>query len=359
MMRFAEVAALSRGFLAGTVLALAATFASGASASTIEQHEAASPALGRPLPVNVYVPDGVPPATGWPVLYLLHGHGGNQDSWPQLGKVQATLDRMIADREIAPLLVVMPGAKNSWYVDSAKLGGPGDYETALTRDLVSWVQETYSVRRDSGGRAIAGLSMGGFGALRLAYSHPDLYSSTVSMSGAIWNNVGATEMAMTPDTLKQVQNDVFYQQIDAYTLGTGRILPSVGDHYDGSFGTPFNAARFNEENIFTLVEDAKKNRQKLPPAYITVGDDDGWHLWRGAIALYQTLKQDGQPAELRVTDGDHLWSVWRLVVSDALRFVDKNWGTLEASTTMPGVPLQTASGALDKPTLKANPVSTR
>ncbi|MDI6025148.1 alpha/beta hydrolase family protein [Corticibacterium sp. UT-5YL-CI-8] len=322
----------SRAVLSGAVLAAAVSgFVSTAdAASRIEARESVSPALGRPLDVNVYVPDGMAPSSGWPVLYLLHGHGGNQNSWTTLGNIQQTLDYMISEKEISPLIVVMPAAQNSWYVDSASVKGPGDYETALTKDLVSWVQANYPTRTDKSGRAIAGLSMGGFGALRLAYSHPELYSSTVSMSGAIWNNVSEAEMTKTPDDYRLIQNAEFYKRLDKYTLGTGRILPSVGDHYDGSFGTPFNAALFNRENLFTLAQDAKEAGVQLPPSYITVGDDDGWHLWRGAIALHQTLLETGQPSQLRVTDGDHLWSLWKVVVADALEFVNGNWGVDDA-----------------------------
>nr|CAD7024064.1 esterase/lipase [Rhizobium sp. P007] len=94
-----------------------------------------SAALNAPLPVNIYRPEGPPPENGWPVLYLLHGHDGDQNSWRDLGNIEKTLDTLIEAGAIRPLVVVMPGVKNSWYVDSAAVGGPGDYETALTGDL--------------------------------------------------------------------------------------------------------------------------------------------------------------------------------------------------------------------------------
>ena len=104
-------------------------------AGQIEDATFHSAALNAPLPVNIYRPDGAPPENGWPVLYLLHGHDGDQNSWRDLGNIEKTLDTLIAAGAIRPLVVVMPGVKNSWYVDSAAVGGPGDYETALTGDL--------------------------------------------------------------------------------------------------------------------------------------------------------------------------------------------------------------------------------
>ena len=76
------------------------------------------------------------------------------------------------------MVVVMPDAGNSWYVDFAAVGGPGDFETAILDDLPQAIEEGMPVRRQRGGRAIAGLSMGGFGALRLAFKRPDRYCAS-------------------------------------------------------------------------------------------------------------------------------------------------------------------------------------
>lgn len=65
--------------------------------------------------------------------------------------------------------------------------------------------------------------------------------------------------------------------------------------------------------------------QDLPATYLTVGDDDGFFLWRGAIALHETLQADKRKSELRVTDGDHVWSVWKVSIIDALKFIDGEW----------------------------------
>lgn len=313
------------------LLAALALVPSAAAAGSLDTRTFDSQALGEPLTAMVYTPDGAPPVGGWPVVYLLHGHGGNERSWTDLGDIEATLDRLMgADGDLDPALVVMPRAKNSWYVDSRAVGGPGDYETALARDLRLQVEADYPVRTDRAGRSIVGLSMGGYGALRLGLSYPDLYTVSASLSGAIWQNIPADALASTPDELKAVQNEVYLRRTDPATLTAGVILPSVGDHYDGAFGTPFDARRFNAENVFTLLAERVAKRAALPAFYIACGDDDGFGLWRGAVALYTQLKAEGQVAQLRITDGDHRWNVWAEQIVGALAFIDAERKSAEA-----------------------------
>ncbi len=281
-----------------------------------------SEALGQPIKVVVYSPSGSPPVSGWPVLYLLHGHDGDQNSWAVLGNIQATLDRMIADGTIAPLLVVMPDAGNSWYVDSRDVGGPGDYDTALTHDLPEWVEKTYTVRTDRAGRAVAGLSMGGFGALHFALSHPEKYVAAASLSGAIWQNVPKEDLDKKPDDLQLMSDSAYFHRIDPATIEVGADIPNLISHFNGAFGTPFDARRFNRENLFTTLETRIDDASDLPAMYITVGDDDSRRLWRGAIAMYETFQADERPGELRISDGDHTWSLWKVAIIEALTFID-------------------------------------
>jgi S-formylglutathione hydrolase FrmB len=282
-----------------------------AAASTIEEIAAPSPALGHPIEATIYRPDGPAPAKGWPVLYLLHGLNGNCRDWPKLGGIQKTLDELTAAHRIKPMLVVMPDAGNSWYVDSAAVGGPGNYETAILDDLPKAVEEKFDVRRERGGRAIAGLSMGGYGALRLAMLRPDRYVAAASLSGAIWRNI-PQDAGGSPagEAAKPVEPAA---QAD---------LPPGGDHFGRAFGAPFSAKRFNAANVFTLLARNVAAGAAIPALYLTVGDHDSHGLWRGSIDLFETLMADRVNVDFRVTDGDHVWSLWRQTIEDALVFVD-------------------------------------
>lgn len=140
-----------------------------------------SPALGRDLAYNIYLPSGhAESGLRYPTVYLLHGYGGGYHEWREGGRIEETLDRLIETGEIAPLIAVMPEAGKSWYVDSARFGGPGDYESAILADLIPAIDRLYPTRAEGRHRAIAGLSMGGHGALRLAFLYPETFSAVAA-----------------------------------------------------------------------------------------------------------------------------------------------------------------------------------
>ena len=181
------------------------------------------------------------------------------------------------------------------------------------------------MRKDRGGRAIAGLSMGGYGALRLALLHPDRYIATASLSGAIWQNIPPEEFTASVEELALLQDTDYFHRVDPETVTVGRVLPSVGTHFGGVFGVPFNPARFNRDNVFTLLQNQLNAGLPLP-ALLTCGDDDSFNLWRGTVAFFETAHADRfADVQLRITDGDHLWSLWSLTIIDALEFIDRRW----------------------------------
>lgn len=297
-----------------------------AQASTILAQTYTLPSMAEPMPVNIYQPDGVPPATGWPVVYLLHGLGGNQGDWVVAGNLQPTLDALIAAGTVRPMLVVMPAAGNNWYVNTRAAGGSDDVEAAITNDLRLEIEKDFSVRRDKDGRFIAGLSMGGAGALRLGIGHPDLYGAVAALSPAIWENVPDSDLDKKPDDIDLIIDSTYFHWADQDTLTTGVDLPPAGPHFSGAFGNPFDARRFNAENVFTLLADAARKQETLPAIYLMVGDHDSHKLWRGAIALYETLMADAVPVAFRVYDGDHSWDLWRAKIGEALTFLDAHVG---------------------------------
>lgn len=143
----------------------------------------ASAALGRETTVRVLVPTGFDPSTTppLPVLWLLHGGMDDATSWTDRGCAEA----LTAD---LPLLVVMPDAGlGGWYSDwhnQAGAAGALRWETHHLVELRPWIERRYATRTDRAGRAIAGLSMGGFGALSYAARHPELFGFVAAFSGA-------------------------------------------------------------------------------------------------------------------------------------------------------------------------------
>ncbi|WP_066219981.1 alpha/beta hydrolase [Formosa haliotis] len=115
----------------------------------------------------------------YPVVYLLHGAGGNHKAW--LGKSPQIKD--YAD-EYNVIIVCPDGDKTSWYFDSP-IDDTMKYETYIAKELVLKIDQTYHTRSDAKFRAITGYSMGGHGALYLAFKHQDVWGATASMSGGV------------------------------------------------------------------------------------------------------------------------------------------------------------------------------
>ncbi len=138
-----------------------------------------SKALARPMHYLVYEPAGYDssPDRRYPVLYMLHGIGGgfggtigNETEWPGYGLLAAA-DRLIANGQIEPLLIVLPEGDQSYWMDAAN-GGP-KYGAYVTDDLVDEIDGRFRTMPDRQQWAIGGLSMGGFGAFALAMLRPD------------------------------------------------------------------------------------------------------------------------------------------------------------------------------------------
>ncbi len=325
----AKPARLRQGFaaagraLAAAALGLVLLGSAAEAGGAIRPFSYHSAALDADRTAQVYVPAGDAPDDGWPVLYLLHGLHGHPADWASLGDLRATLDRMIDERQIKPLLVVMPDGSDSWYVDSAEVGGPGNYATAIGHDLQVAVEQAFPVGTDRLHRAVAGISMGGYGALRFGLAQPERYGAVAALSPAIWQNVPAKPfMAAGPDALRA--SPAYFQRADASTVTVGIDAPPDGRHFGTAFGTPFDPKRFNDANVFTLLEQDIEAKRYLPPIYLTTGDDDSHLLWRGAIAFFETMQADRRWMEFRVTNGDHNWALWRSSLVDAVAFVDRS-----------------------------------
>lgn len=171
------------------LLALAVFLVSPAAlAGVLEALTIDSAALGRPIDVRVYVPTDT--SNPLPVVYLLHGYGGGAGDWSGGGAAAEAAAQVFAAPDGVPMLLVMPGVGNSWYVDSPRYGA---WERALIDDLLPAIDARYSTVADRAQRFVAGLSMGGYGALRLAVHHPDRFRAAAAFSPAIFEDVASAD----------------------------------------------------------------------------------------------------------------------------------------------------------------------
>ena len=145
---------------------------------------------GAMLPYRVLLPpDYATSARRYPVLYLLHGAGGNENDW-------STRTNLAAYAARYRLIIVMPGVGNSWYSNSVS-DPKARYEDVIIRDLIPHIDIKYRTLANWHGRAIAGLSMGGFGAIKFALRYPHLVVFAASFSGAF--DASLTNIVSSPN----------------------------------------------------------------------------------------------------------------------------------------------------------------
>ena len=112
------------------------------------------------------------------VVYVLHGHGGDHTSWTRMTDIEALADKF-------NVIIVNPnGGYDSWYLDS-KIKTDSLYETYIAKDIVNYIDQSYSTNPSRTGRAITGLSMGGFGALHIAINNQDVFGAVSAMSAGV------------------------------------------------------------------------------------------------------------------------------------------------------------------------------
>jgi S-formylglutathione hydrolase FrmB len=252
-----------------------------------------SPSLGHPIPYALYKPFPSPPdGERWPVIYLLHGTSGKDGDWFTWGNLGPILDQAIADGRIPPMVVVAPGFGDSWYVDNTDPHGAGLVDAALATDLVAAVDKSFPTAACRNGRAIGGLSMGGWGAVLQGIGHPDKYAAVISFSGALHRPLADGDPRL-------------------------RWMPSF---FGGVFGTPFDVARFNAANPFTRVVSLRS--AKVPPAfYLTIGDKDFPDLIEASAAFHDRLRELSIETTLRVGPGHHFWDTWQQAIIPALEWL--------------------------------------
>jgi enterochelin esterase-like enzyme len=234
----------------------------------------------------VYLPDGYATSCqSYSVFYLLHGSSGDEHDWLVKGKVEATLDRLIAERRIPPTIVVMPGHKGMWWVD----GNGEKAETVLLKELLPDVQARFRTIAERAGRAVGGLSAGGYGTIRLAFTHPEMFAAGAALSPAVYDPVPPSNSAAVKDPA--------FQKDGAFDATTWQ--------------------RLNWPGLF----EAYKSQPQVVPLYLNSGDRDRFDIAYHAAALHKTLRGH-QPGMVvfRVVDGDHEWPVWERTIGEAMEY---------------------------------------
>jgi S-formylglutathione hydrolase FrmB len=250
--------------------------------------------LGHAITYALYLPEPRRPDATLPVLYLLHGRDDTERAWLDNGRIAATLDRMIAAGTLPPLAVVMPMAANSWYVDDARTtGGFGPYATAFLDEFVPAIERRHHLASCRSGRAIGGLSMGGYGAALYALTRPAMFTAAISLSGSLFSDQPAEIEARMP----------FYARALA-----------------GIHGDPFDRERFRSWTVFARLA-AAPPEVALLGVWLAAGEADFPGIIGGTVRLHQELRRRRIESHLRITEGDHTWPLWMTAIEPALAWL--------------------------------------
>jgi len=254
---------------------------------------------GVKMNYSVYLPeDYASSLRSYPVVYLLHGYSDDETGWIQFGEANRIADKGISEGKIPPTILIIPDGKVTWYCNS--FDGKIAWEEIFINEFIPYVEKEYRIRPKKEFRAIAGLSMGGYGALKLSMRHTDLFSTCVALSSGTFTN---------EEILKMPEAD-------------------YNRYFSGLFGKTLQGeSRLSEawkaNNPLDLVQTVSIDKLKSVRFWIDCGDDD--FLSNGNSQLHVTMKRLGIPHEYRVRDGGHSWSYWRSGLATGLEYIGEKF----------------------------------
>jgi S-formylglutathione hydrolase FrmB len=259
--------------------------------------------LKRPVHYCVYIPSGYDagakqtPSRRYPILYFLHGLGDNEQTLFNSGG-WTLIDDLRNRHEMGDFLIVAPEGGRSFYVNSAD--GSVRYSDFFMQEFMPHIESKYHIRGRAD-RAIGGISMGGYGALRFAFAHPELFSAVSAQSAAL--------ITESP------------QQLDVAARSGVSLLAVLSP----IFGKPIDPRHWNENSPFLL---AKKNEAALQKMaiYFNCGQDDNYGFEKGAAALHDELAREHLKHEYHPYPGDHSITYFLSHFAEVLEFHSRAFG---------------------------------
>jgi S-formylglutathione hydrolase FrmB len=280
-------------------------------------------ALGTYKHVVVYLPPSYDRSSArYPVAYYLHGWSGSESNWVKAGHLEAAMDTLVAGG-MRELIVVMPDGDDSWWMTSNSLpdvpgclrtlpnyaGDPATYcvpwphyDDYVAYDLVRWVDSRFRTKADRAHRGIAGLSMGGYGAMLLALQYPEMFAAAASHSGVVWPLEWAPAGVLSRPAGSQ---DTTWTRI--YDHAVGRSARSV-------FGR--DTIAWYARDPVHLLDRARARGAKIPALKADCGLGDPYLA--GNRAFRDALRARGVPLVYDEFSGVHDWNYWRTNVRGSL-----------------------------------------
>lgn len=233
----------------------------------------------------------------YPVVYLLHGLGGNHYSWLEYARLSQHIDAAVNNNQIEPMIYVMPQGNSTYYVND--FYGKFLYQDMFVNEFVPFIDANYRTIPDTKHRATMGFSMGGFGALILPLKHPDVFSVCVPLSISV-------------RTDGQYMTEIANEWDEQW----GRLFGGVG-----LLGEERITQYYKDNSPFHLLNKTNLNRYKEVKIFIDNGDDEQT-LSKSNEALHIQLRDFGYDHEFRVRNGGHTFEYWRASLTNGLHFID-------------------------------------
>lgn len=222
------------------------------------------------------------------VLYLLHGHGGNETSWMGSVEIKSMVDNLILSDSIKDFIIVMPDGGNSWFVD-----GFEKMESAIIKDLLPNIYKNYRINQNFESTSIGGMSAGGYGSLRFVLKYPDLFQNAVLMSPASYYPL--------PDQTSYARSDV------------ASFKDENGD---------FSSKKWTQYNYLNYWKSFDKSTKSSHHFYLSVGTTDGFTGIIKSVNEYLPIelnKRKGKLSyEIQNYIGGHEMNVWKQALKRAL-----------------------------------------
>jgi S-formylglutathione hydrolase FrmB len=240
------------------------------------------------------------PAQHYPALYFLHGLGDNEKTLFNSGG-WTLLDDLRKQGELGDFLIVAPEGRRSFYINSSD--GSVRYNDFFLQEFIPLIEAKYRIGKGRSNRAISGISMGGYGALRLAFNHPEMFSAVSAQSAAL-----ITESPQELDTAARSGAPL------------SKVLAEV-------FGSPIEVTHWRENSPFLLAQKNAVGVRKLA-IYFNCGQDDNYGFEKGAAALHDQLQKEGVKHEYHPYPGDHSLEYFLAHFAAVMEFHSRAFGLL-------------------------------
>ncbi|MGB8771450.1 MAG: alpha/beta hydrolase family protein [Candidatus Korobacteraceae bacterium] len=256
--------------------------------------------LARPVRYCAFLPPGFEEnkTRHYPVLYYLHGLGDNEQSLLNLGGWDV-ISESRRQGKIGDFVVLAPSAGHTFYVNSAD--GKVRYEDFFMREFMPQMEKKYRAEGTRATRGITGVSMGGYGALRLAFKYPDKFAAVSAQMPALIAELPKNMSASAPGSPGAVLGDVY--------------------------GSPINRAYFDRNNVFYFARTDSASNLKRMKIYFNVGNNDDYGFEQGAQRLDKLLTSRGIPHEFHIYPGGH---DAQFVISHFGDVIEWQWKTIGA-----------------------------